>query len=196
MRKTKDDIEHFYDYDIMIPTGTLYLGSVSDTDGQESGTNYETSERIIKGLHVLDSKSDSPITIIVNNPGGDVEHGMAIYDSIKLCQNHITIKVRGMAYSMAGIILQSADERLISPNSYFMMHYGSMSIEANSKDVQSWVNSNEKFNETMENIFLNRIKEKHPKFTKKRLRDMLKVDLILNAKETVELGLADRIEGE
>jgi ATP-dependent protease ClpP protease subunit len=48
----------------------------------------------------------------------------------------------------------------------------------------------------MEGIYLKRIKEKHPKFTRRKLKEMMNFDCILSAKEAVELGLADKILGE
>lgn len=194
--RDKDYYEYFYDYDIWIPSSTLYLGSVSDVDGDESGTNYEMTERAVKGLHILDSKADSPITIIMNNLGGDEYHGLAIYDTIKLCKNHITIKARGHAMSMGGIILQAADERQMSANSRLMMHYGSFSFDGNAQDAYRWVDENKKIDKFMEDLFLEKIKEKHPKYTRAKLQEKLNSDYILSAKEALELGLIDKIEGD
>jgi ATP-dependent protease ClpP protease subunit len=107
-RIKRDDITHFIDEDIYLPTRTLYMGSTGDNDGLENGVNYSMAERMIKGLHILDSSAtEQPITIIMNNLGGDFVHGMAIYDAIKICRNHITIKVFGHAMSMGAIILQA-----------------------------------------------------------------------------------------
>ena len=96
------------------------------------------AERAIKALHILDSTAptgDKPITVIMNNPGGDEYHGMAIYDAIKSCKNHVTIVVFGMAMSMGSIILQAADKRVMSANSRVMIHYGTWGINDHPKKV-------------------------------------------------------------
>ena len=49
---------------------------------------------------------------------------MAIYDAIQACKSYVTIGY-GQAESMSGIILQAADNRLMSPHSHFMAHFGS-----------------------------------------------------------------------
>src|SRR5271166_6582243 len=116
-RIVKDDVDRFHDYSIHIPSRTIFMGTenLSETDFEESGVDTSMAERQIKNLHLLDSISKDEITILMNNIGGDVIHGMAIYDAIRSCQSHITIKVLGHAMSMGSIILQAADERLMLP---------------------------------------------------------------------------------
>lgn len=193
-RINKESIDRFYDYDIHIETRTIYMGSTeSDMEQGESGVEAIMAERVIKALHLLDQK-DEPITIVMNSPGGDFYHGMAIYDAIKNCQSHITIKVFGMAMSMGALILQAADERIMSPNARFMMHYGYMGMDSNhSKIFKKWADENEKCDKDFERIFLDKIREVNPTFTLKELQELLDHDTIYNAQETVAMGLADKI---
>ena len=99
----RDDIDRYFSYNIHIPTKTMYLGSVEyDSDDGETGTDHGMAEMAIKGLHILDgTRPDKPITIIMNNPGGDEYHGMAIYDAIQACQSEVHIRVFGHAMSMS-----------------------------------------------------------------------------------------------
>ena len=197
--KDKDNIDRFFHYGVDDVSRTIYMGSTSSDEGEESGTDYQMAEYVIKGVHVLESQApngEKPITIIMNNVGGDEVHGLAIYDAIALCKNHVTIKVFGHAMSMGGIILQAADERVMAPNSRFMMHYGTFSINANAKDAYKWVEENKKIDKFMEDLFLGKIREKKPRFKRQQLLQMLESDYIMNAKEAVEMGLATRIMGE
>jgi len=192
-RINRDDVDKLYDYDIYIPSRTIYMGSVesSITEG-ESGVEAVMAERVIKALHLLDQKNE-PITIIMNNPGGDWYHGMAIYDAIKGCQSQITIKVYGMVMSMGAVILQAADERIMAPNARCMIHYGYMSWEGESKTFAKWAKENEKLDGEMEKILLAKIRAKHAGYPLKDLQEMLRNDTILSAQETIDLGLADTI---
>jgi len=196
----RDDVDKLYDYDLHIPSRTLYMGSAySDMESGESGTDSVMAERVIKALHILDNsapKGDQPIHIIMNNPGGDEYDGFAIYDAIKACKNHVTITVYGKAMSMGGIILQAADKRIMSPNSRFMMHYGQFSISANAKDVYKWVDDNKRIDTLMEDIFLEKMIEKDPDMDRAKLQDMLKDDFIVDAAEAVALGFADAVLGQ
>ena len=48
----------------------------------------------------------------------------------------------------------------------------------------------------MEDMYLKRIKEKKPRYTRKQLQNMLTFDTILNPKKAIELGLADKVYGD
>lgn len=193
----KDEIDRLFDYDIYVPTRTIVMRSHSvDNETGESGTDAEMAQRVIKGLHILDSSApngDKPITIIMNNPGGDEYDGLGIYDAVKACKNHVTIVVYGKAMSMGGIILQAADKRIMSPNSRFMMHYGQFGVSANAKDVYQWVDDNKKIDSWMEDLFLEKMREVKPSLTKSDVQEMLKSDFIVTGEEAVELGLCDEV---
>jgi len=188
----RDDIDKLYDYDLFIPTRTIYIGSNTVHEENESGVDADLSARVIKALHILDQKEE-PITIILNNPGGHYYHGMAIYDAIKGCKSHVTIKVYGMAMSMAAVILQAADKRIMMPNARFMVHYGESGFVGHSKTFDKWAEENKKINARIEQILLEKIKLKKPEFTLKYLQKLLNHDTIYSAIETVDMGLADEV---
>lgn len=156
-RLSKDHIDKFFDYDVELDSRTIYMGSVEVSDGEDSGVDAIMAERVLKALHLLEfnpSLGDRPISIIMNNPGGDWYHGMAIYDAIRSCKNTITIKVYGYAMSMGSIILQAADERQISENSKFMIHYGTSGYGGHAKIVDKWAKECQRIDYDMENIYL------------------------------------------
>lgn len=156
-RLSKDHIDKFYDYDIEVDSRLLYMGSVYSDDDGESGVDTLMAERVIKGLTLLESAApdgSKPITIIMNNPGGDWYHGMAIYDAIKTCANEVTIKTFGHGMSMGAVILQAADERLVAPNAKIMIHYGTMGADNHAKIFYRWAAENQRADYAMENIFL------------------------------------------
>jgi len=197
-----DEITQFYDYGIHVPTRTIYMGSEGDEDGGESGVDYIMAERVIKGLHLLECLApagDKPITIIMNNPGGDVTHGMAIFDAIRDCKNFVSIHVKGNVCSMGSYILQAADERLVSPHAVFMFHAGYEGHPSNHpKIVQRWVNFYKKQAEVLDKILLDaintkRMKDGKPPMKKKEFEKWNDFDTILTAHEAVEWGFADAV---
>lgn len=192
----KESIDRFYDYDIHPETRTLYVGSVvSDGEG-ESGTDAYMSQRCIKGLHILEAAApsgDKPITIIMNNPGGDFYHGLGMFDSIKSCKNHVSIIVYGHAMSMGAVILQAADRRVMGANSKLMIHYGYNGFSGHSKTFKKVAEEGEKLDSWMEQLFLERIKQKHPEFTAAKVKKLLEHDTFLTAQEALDLGLIDEI---
>lgn len=196
----KDDIDKWYDYGIDIKENTLYMGSEGvDGDDEETGTDYLMAERAVKGLHLLDRHTTQGITIKMNNMGGDFVHCLAIYDAIKACKNHVTVIVYGYVMSAGTVILQAADHRVLMPNSQFMMHYGTDGYSGHAIDFQRAAEYSKKCNAWMEELYLKKIKKKHPKsrkYTRAFVKEMLKFDSFLWAKEVVEIGLADEIWSE
>lgn len=163
MRRYRDSdyVISWFDNGLDIETRTIYMGSMSNVGEGESGVDNFMAENFIKGMHILESKSlDKEIFIIMNNPGGDWYHGMAIYDAIKNSPCHCTIKVYGHAMSMGSVILQAADQRIMMPNSRFMIHYGTDSIDSHSKNVSKWAEEYKKINSEMEEIYIERMMEK------------------------------------
>lgn len=196
-KPTRDDIDKFHDADIYVPNRTIYMGSVHlSDDGSENGCDAFMAERAVKNLFILDKISEEPITILMNNIGGDVNHGLAIYDAIKSCRSHVTIKVFGHAMSMGSIILQAADERIMSENASQMIHYGSVFIDKHAKTAYKIVDDNKRIDRWMEKMYLEKIKQKQPGYKIGRLQRLLDHDTFLTAEQSVELGLADKVLGE
>lgn len=186
----KSEIEHFLDNDLYVPTRTVWIGPTSE-DGE---TNVLMAERAIKNIHILDSKSDDPIEILMTNPGGSFDDGMAIYDTIQLCRSPITVKVFGYAYSMGAVILQAADERVLAPNAKVMIHWGEEGLASNHpKITKNWKKQYDIDSRWMAEMFLDRIREKHPDYKAAQLDKLLDFDTILSAEKALELGLADKI---
>lgn len=193
-RKNHTEDEILDVYGRLHRTRTIFLTSANfDNEGTELGVDTVMAEKFLKNLHILESYSADPVTIIMNNIGGDEYHGMAIYDAIQLSKCHITIKVFGHAMSMGSIILQAADTRLISPHSMVMLHYGEMHIGGHSAGVIRNAKEIERFNRFMEEMYLERIREKNPKYSLKQLRSAMAHDLFLTAEQSIKLGLADGV---
>lgn len=198
MRKlNRDDIDRFHDYSLYIPKRTIYIGSEEcSVEHGESGTDGAMAERAVKNLTILDSLSADPITIIMNNIGGDEYHGFAIYDAIKSCQSEVKVIVMGHAMSMGSIILQAADERIMAPTSRQMIHYGTWGQHDHAKTSWKWAQEGERINDWMEKMYLTQMHKKDPNFPIQRLKKMLDHDTFLTAQESVELGLADKVLGD
>lgn len=196
-RINKDDIDKFFDYELHIPTRTIWCGSVSADDGAETGTDFQMAERLIKGLWILDKSAPSgeqPITILMNNLGGNEYHCFAMYDAIKACKNHVTIIGIGHVMSAGSIMFQAADERIMTPHARMMIHYGTWFVpEDHPKNVYKTADEGKKIDKIMKDMYLERIREKHPMYTEDELDKLLNFDTYLDPHEAVALGLADKV---
>lgn len=192
MSREKSELALWHEYDILPGDRTIYIGSHSGDEYGESGVDFQLAERVIKNLHILDKRaSDTPITIKMNNPGGDIYHGLAIYDAIKACQNDVRIIAYGYVMSMGSVIFQAADHRIMSPNARMMIHYGRGSADGHMLDVYKQADELKELDKIINEIYLKRIKEVKPRFTMKQLEDKMKFDWYLGAKEAISLGLCD-----
>jgi ATP-dependent Clp protease, protease subunit len=180
-----DNIVLFYEKGIHVPSRTLSLTGEITRD---------SVDQTIRGLVLLNSIStDSPVRILLNSEGGDVNQGLALMDVIRSLKAQVIIDVVGEASSMAAIILQSGDIRRMARSARLMIHVGSEELGGHVHNVRRWAKYQAKEDKICSDKLFHRIREKHPKFTRGRLNRMLDFDTILSAEETIELGLADEI---
>ncbi|MCC7442744.1 MAG: ATP-dependent Clp protease proteolytic subunit [Bdellovibrionales bacterium] len=82
---------------------------------------YEVNRKLL-ALAALDSKT--PITLLINSPGGEINSGFSIFDTAQMIEPTVTTLVCGLAASMGSLIALCADKknRLATPNSKFLIH--------------------------------------------------------------------------
>ena len=73
----------------------------------------------------LDAITAPSIRVEINSPGGDVFDGIAIYNALRNHPAHVTTRVDGLAASIASVIAQAGDKRLIQPAAQLMIHNAS-----------------------------------------------------------------------
>lgn len=62
------------------------------------------------------------IRVEINSPGGDVFDGIAIYNALRLHPAQVTTRVDGIAASIASVIAQAGDHRIMVAGSQMMVH--------------------------------------------------------------------------
>lgn len=70
----------------------------------------------------LDTITAPKIRVEINSPGGDVWDGIAIYNALRNHPAVITTRVDGMAASIASVIAQAGDHRVMVAASQMMIH--------------------------------------------------------------------------
>jgi len=75
-----------------------------------------------------------------------------------------------------------------------MIHYGTTAIpEAHSQNVVIEGKETDKTNRLMETIYLDKIKQVKPRFSRKQLNKLLTYNKYMSPMEAIELGLADEV---
>ncbi len=83
-----------------------------------------TAKRIVADLLTLDQDKHDPIYFIINSPGGEVNSGFAIFDTVRFIQSKVMMINAGLCASIATIInIAVPKERRFSlPNTRFLIH--------------------------------------------------------------------------
>ena len=205
---TSTDMYHYLDciheFGIDPHARELYLTGEPDLMGEdleEPGVEHQMVSRFIKNLRRLSLDSDDPILIHMKTCGGFEQEGFAIYDAIRFCPCHVTILSYTHARSMSSIILQAADERVMMPNSYFMIHWGTMALSGEVQQVLSWAEFERRRESRFIGVYLDRMEESKEfgNLTRRSIEKILRrkmgaeTDVILTPEEAIVWNLADYV---
>lgn len=84
----------------------------------------------------LDGAKGKNLNIYINSGGGSVFAGMAIYNMLKRHQGLKTVRVDGVAASIASVLALAGDRVIIPSNAYFMVHKPWIYTEGNADDFR------------------------------------------------------------
>lgn len=201
-----NSLHDIHDYNVDIENREIYLHSIfSEDDNIEPGVDYRSAITFEKNLRYLNTLSLDPILVHMHLPGGDWQDCLGIYDNIRNSKSKVCIVAYAKVESSSTVLLQAADLRILSANTNFLIHYGSISVDNEHKAALSTVQWSERESEKMIDIFTEKcIKSKLAKdknwkrmIVKKHIVNQLatKRDWILTAEQAVEYGFADGILG-
>jgi len=201
----KDILYDLHNYGANIGSREIFLHNHYGSDEENPGVEYKMSNTFIKNLRALDLKSSDNIMIHMHSVGGEWSDGMAIFDSISMSRCYISMIAYGQVESMSSIIFQASDTRYITPNTYFMSHFGSSAAGGDYQSVQNWIKYEKNICDIMLNIYANRcikgryfIERYDGKPTISKVKNFLNTklksgDWYINAEEAVYYGFADEI---
>lgn len=205
MTTNNNTFNNIHDYNIDIENREIYLHSYISDENDEAGVDYRSAIVFEKNLRYLNKLSLDPILVHMHLPGGDWQDCLGIFDAIESSKSKIIIVATAKVESSSSVLLQAADLRILTPNTNFLIHYGSLSIDNEHKAALSMVQWSEKESEKMIDIFTEKCmnssisKEKNWKrmMARKHIVSQLatKRDWILTAEEAVRYGFADGILG-
>src|SRR2546426_7950706 len=146
---------------------------------------------VIAQLLFLESEDpEKDISLYINSPGGVVNSGLAIYDTMQYLRAPVSTICIGMAASMAAVLLAAGakGKRYALPNSRIMIHQGSGGFRGNTPDVMIQV----KELETLVDKLLKIIAHHSGQEVEKVKRDVDR-DRFMSAEEAKTYGLIDDI---
>ena len=194
-RIVPDDFKKFHDNGCMPSARIVYFGSDSygDDGYGESGVDFSSAATIIKNLLYLDDRSNKPIIIHYNSPGGDWDRGIAVYDCIKGLRSQVIIIGYGCVRSMGTVIMQACSQRCLTPNCRFMIHDGTFGVYGTQEDTWRNAKEGEVVRGIMHDIYLEKMQEVDEHITKGKIRKMCEHDYYMSGQKAVDIGLADEV---
>lgn len=136
----------------------------------------------------------APIKVVLNSPGGSVLDGLAFYDfliDLRKSGHEVEVLALGMAASMGGIILQAGSKRTMGANAWLLIHEVSDVVIGNFSEMEDQI----EFTKRLQDNLLDILAERSNMTTAQIKRKWKKKDWWLSAKEALELGFVDEING-
>lgn len=117
-------------YQRLLKERIIFLGS----EVKDANSNAICAQMLL--LNAEDPKAD--IYLYINSPGGSVDSGMAIYDTMQYISNDVATVGMGLAASMGQFLLAAGTKgkRYALPHARIMMHQPSGGIGGSASDIK------------------------------------------------------------
>lgn len=151
---------------------------------------YEESETSAKYFREkLEQIPDTDtIELHINSNGGSVKEGVAIYNQLKQKKCKKVGYVDGVAYSVAFVILQACDERIMGIGTSALIHEIWIETCGNAKELRKMADDLDVLMESNRKIFLER-----SNLTEQQLIEMMEAETLLTPEQCLEYALIDEV---
>ncbi len=130
------------------------------------------------------------ILIHLSSRGGDVFDGVAIFNALRTHPARIVIQVDSMAASVASVIAQAGDERIMVTGSQMMIHDAWALVVGNAADLRDIADTLDKQTDIIAAIYPERAGDGRKK---SHFRTLMRAATFFTATEAVAEGLADSV---
>jgi ATP-dependent Clp protease protease subunit len=98
----------------------------------------EIANQITAQLLLLAADPDKDIFLYINSPGGSIQAGMAIYDTMQYIKNDVVTIAMGLAASMGQFLLSAGTpgKRFALPNADILIHQPSAGLAGSASDIK------------------------------------------------------------
>jgi len=146
---------------------------------------------IVAQLLFLESENpDKDVHLYVNSPGGEVNSGLAIYDTMQFIRPDVSTVCTGQAASMGAVILAggATDKRFALPHSRIMIHQPWGGFQGQATDIDIHAREILRMRER-----LNQILADHTGQQLDSVQADTERDNFMSGEEAVEYGIIDRV---
>ena len=141
-------------------------------------------------LYLESENPKKEIYFYINSPGGLVNAGLGIYDTMQYVKSPVSTLCIGQASSMGSFLLAAGEKgkRISLPNSRIMVHQPSAGFQGQATDIE--IHANEIM---LLKKRLNEIYSKHTGRNVEEIKNALERDKFMTPQEAKEFGLIDKV---
>ena len=153
--------------------------------------NKELAEKIVRQLLVLEADDgEKAIYMYIDSPGGDVDAGFAIFDTIRFIKCPVILVGMGLIASAATLVLLAVpkENRVGLPNSRYLIHQPMSGMRGVATDIEIHAKELEKTRAKLNKIIADETGTPLDQVSKDTDRDYW-----LDAEESVKYGLISKI---
>ena len=147
---------------------------------------------VIRTIFLLSMDNTSPITVIIDSPGGEIQAGLSLIDAFEACPCIVQTVTLGSACSMGAVLLGagSPGHRFVSAKSKVMIHEPLLGqgVSGSTSQMESIVNNLKERRETINNLLC-----KYTGQDEETMREATSYDHYFSSEEAVSFGLADSV---
>lgn len=144
------------------------------------------AQEVVDQLKTIDA---SQIDVHINSPGGNVFDGIAIMNALRNHKANITVKVDGLAASIASVIAMAGDSIVMSLGSQMMVHNPSGIAMGDAKTMRELADTLDKSRASIASIYADRAGG-----TIDAWGTAMDAETWYTAQEAVDAGLADKVD--
>ena len=145
---------------------------------------------IAQFLFLESQDADKEVMFYINSPGGEVNAGLAIYDTMQHIRSRISTICIGQAASMAAILLAAGERgrRFALPNARVLIHQPMGGVSGQATDIEIHAREILQLRERLNDILV-----RHSGQSLERVRKDTERDFFMSADQAVEYGIIDEV---
>src|ERR1051326_4975130 len=144
-------------------------------------------------LYLAQEDPDRDIQMYINSPGGQVDSGLAIYDTMHLIQPQVATTCIGMAAFMGAVLLGGGakGKRSALPNSRILIHQTSAGFQGTAADIEVQAREIIRMNARLQEMMAHDTGQ-----SVERIAADINRDYWMSAQEALQYGVIDSIVGQ
>src|SRR3979411_597443 len=178
--------ERAYDiFSLLLKNRIVFLGTPID----DTVSNLIVAQL----LYLAQEDPDRDSQMYINSPGGQIDAGLAIYDTMHLIQPQVATRCVGVAASMGAVLLGGGakGKRAALPNARILIHQASAGVQGTAADIEVHAREILRLNARLKELMAADTGQEIDRISRDINRDYW-----MSAKEARDYGVIDTIHGE